>query len=207
MRKFTISNTWYSGDDNIFKNNTLEVNTGITVLVGCNGIGKTTLLHQIKENLKDNDIPVCSYNFFEDDEKKMRQKYLVNGETRKLANFVTSSEGERITYIACDLFYKIGRMINENPNSKEYWVLIDAIDSGLSIDGIIEVKESIGTVLEENKDKDVYFLISTNSYELARKEKCLMVENGKYTRFFSYEDYRNYILDSRNYKNKRDGGL
>ena len=206
MRKFTLSNTWYSDYNNIFKNNTLEVNTGITVLVGCNGIGKTTLLHQIKENLKDNDIPVCSYNFFEDDEKKMRQKYLANGETRKLANFVTSSEGERITYIACDLFYKIGRMINENPNSKEYWVLVDAIDSGLSIDGIIEVKESIGTVLEENKDKDVYFLISTNSYELARKEKCLMVENGKYTRFFSYEDYRNYILDSRDYKNKRDGG-
>lgn len=206
MRKFTLSNTWYSDYNNIFKNNTLEVNTGITVLVGCNGIGKTTLLHQIKENLKDNDIPVCSYNFFEDDEKKMRQKYLANGETRKLANFVTSSEGERITYIACDLFYKIGRMINENPNSKEYWVLVDAIDSGLSIDGIIEVKESIGTVLEENKDKDMYFLISTNSYELARKEKCLMVENGKYTRFFSYEDYRNYILDSRDYKNKRDGG-
>lgn len=207
MRKFTLSNTWYGGSDNIFKNNTLEVNTGITVLVGCNGIGKTTLLHQIKQNLKDNDIPVCSYDFFEDDEKKMRQKYLVDGETRKLANFVTSSEGERITYITCDLFYKIGRMINENPNSKEYWVLVDAIDSGLSIDGIIEVKESIGWVLEENKDKDVYFLISTNSYELARKEKCLMVENGKYTRFFSYEDYRNYILDSRDYKNKRDGGL
>lgn len=52
MRKFTLSNTWYGGDDNIFKNNTLEVNTGITVLVGCNGIGKTTLLHQIKQNLK-----------------------------------------------------------------------------------------------------------------------------------------------------------
>lgn len=206
MRKFTLSNTWYSGGDNIFKNSTLEVNTGITVLVGCNGIGKTTLLYQIKQNLKDNDIPVCSYDFFEDDEKNMRQKYLVDGNMRELANFVTSSEGERITYIACDLFYKIGRMINENPNSKEYWVLVDAIDSGLSIDGIIEVKESIGTVLEENKDKDVYFLISTNSYELARKEKCLMVENGKYTRFFSYEDYRNYILSSRDYKNKRDGG-
>lgn len=206
MRKFTLSNTWYSGYNNIFKNNTLEVNTGITVLVGCNGIGKTTLLHQIKENLKDNDIPVCSYDFFEDDEKNMRQKYLANGKMRELANFVTSSEGERIIDIACDLFYKIGRMINGNPNSKEYWVLVDAIDSGLSIDGIIEVKESIGTVLEENKDKDMYFLISANSYELVRKEKCLMVENGKYTRFFSYEDYRNYILDSREYKNKRDGG-
>ena len=206
MRKFTLSNTWYGDYNNIFKNNTLEVNTGITVLVGCNGIGKTTLLHQIKENLKDNDIPVCSYNFFEDDEKKMRQKYLADGETRKLANFVTSSEGERIVYIACYLFYKIGRMINENPNSKEYWILVDAIDSGLSIDAIAEVKESIEWVLEENKDKDIYFLISTNSYELARKEKCLMVENGKYTRFFSYEDYRNYILDSRDYKNKRDGG-
>lgn len=43
MRKFTLSNTWYGDDNNIFKNNTLEVNTGITVLVGCNGIGKTTL--------------------------------------------------------------------------------------------------------------------------------------------------------------------
>lgn len=137
----------------------------------------------------------------------MRQKYLENGETRKLANFVTSSEGERIIYIACDLFYKIGRMVNENPDSKEYWVLIDAIDSGLSIDGIIEVKESIEWVLEKNKDKDVYFLISTNSYEFARQEKCLMVENVKYTRFFSYEDYRNYILNSRDYKNKRDGDL
>lgn len=206
MREFTLSNDWYACDMKMFKKKNIVLKEGLTVLVGCNGAGKTTLLKQIRESLKCENIPFIDYSYFERGERVMRQKYLSKGDFEALANLVSSSEGERMIDVASNLFFKIGELKRKNPNAKEYWILIDAVDSGLSIDNIIEFKKSIEFVINDMKDTDVYFIVSANSYELARKEKCLMVENGKYTRFFSYEDYRNYILDSRDYKNKRDGG-
>ena len=51
---------------NLYKKRTIELKPGITVLVGCNGIGKTTLLHNIEDVLKKEKIPVAKFDNLSD---------------------------------------------------------------------------------------------------------------------------------------------
>ena len=93
-----------------------------------------------------------------------------------------------------------------NPDAKELWFLFDGIDSGFSIDNIIDFKKQlIPLVTENNAEKDIYFIISANVYEFAREENCFDVINGKYITFSDYEDYRSFILKSKEEKLKRYG--
>ena len=38
---------------------------------------------------------------------------------------------------------------------------------------------------------------------MAREEQCFDVYNGKYIKFDNYEEYRNFILESKQNKNNR----
>lgn len=40
----------------IFNRKNIEIQPGITVLVGCNGAGKSTLIHAMQDELKKNNI-------------------------------------------------------------------------------------------------------------------------------------------------------
>ena len=46
----------------LWKKRTITINDGVTVLVGCNGIGKTSLLHYIKNQLKKENIPCILFD-------------------------------------------------------------------------------------------------------------------------------------------------
>ena len=84
--------------------------------------------------------------------------------------------------------------------------MLDAIDSGLSVDNVIEYKELLfKTILEDCKKRgiEVYIIVSANEYELARGEKCFDVQNCEYVDIPDYETYRKLIINSRKYKNKR----
>ena len=92
----------------------------------------------------------------------------------------------------------------ELETSKERWILLDAIDSGLSVDNIVDLKEQLfETILEYNCGNEIYIIVSANEYELARNEMCFDVYNGKYIEFKNYEEYRDFILKSREWKSKR----
>lgn len=56
-RKFVLEKDYYEEGVNLYKKKTVTINSGVTVLVGCNGIGKTTFLHQIRDRLKKQNIP------------------------------------------------------------------------------------------------------------------------------------------------------
>lgn len=43
-RKFKLIKDCYYKDENIFEKRTITLEPGVTVLVGCNGLGKTTLI-------------------------------------------------------------------------------------------------------------------------------------------------------------------
>lgn len=81
---------------------------------------------------------------------------------------------------------------------------MDAVDSGLSIDAVVDIKEGLfNTILNHYADRDIYIVASANEYELVRGEKCFDVVNCKYVPIKSYEKYRSVILRSREIKNKR----
>ena len=94
----------------------------------------------------------------------------------------------------------------EENNSKELFLLWDAVDSGASIDNIIELKDFFNTIIKDQKEKndiDVFVIVSANSYEMANGEACYDISHNKYISFNDYEEYKKFILKSRKFKERR----
>ena len=220
MRKIKTWEDPYGEGFSICKKSNITLEPGLTVLIGCNGTGKTTLLHNIEEELKTKNIPVVMYDNLNEGGASSRQDALFNNELAFLATAAISSEGENILMnlrrlaAKLKLFIDTGEFKNKQNSfidekkktheSKERWILLDAIDSGFSIDNIIDLKEQLfNTIFKTARDKEVYIVISANEYELARGEKCFDVWQGKYVSIETYDAYREAILESRKQKDKR----
>ena len=52
-------------------------------------------------------------------------------------------------------------------------------------------------------NKDLYIIVSANSYEMANNENCFDVMEGKYINFTDYNDYKKFIINSRKKKDIR----
>lgn len=228
MRKIKTWRDPYDEGFTLTRPKEIELKTGLTVLVGCNGAGKTTLLNNIKAAVKQE--PFLYFNNLTDGGTSSFNSLLHNGDVASAATLWTSSEGEQITHniamIASQLreflrtgetiqskkskrwasIFKNPEEINQEITSKERWILLDAVDSGLSIDNVVDVKENLfDLVIKDAKELglDVYIIISANEYELARNSSCFDVNSGKYIEFDGYEDFRKFILSSRKKKDKR----
>lgn len=230
-RKFQLIKDYYAQGINLYKKKTIEIKPGVTVLVGCNGAGKTTLLHQLQALLKKDNIPCVLYDNLHSGGNASISEAMRNGDVGFCATAMCSSEGENIYMNIGRLAERLGKFIKngEDPKEKilnqlarslalingkdsepepklsnERWVLLDAIDSGFSIDNIVDVKELLfQTMLEHNFDTEIYILVVANEYEMARGENCFDVQNGKYTTFSNYEEYRNFVFKSRTQKDLR----
>lgn len=231
-RKFKITKRYYDDNYDLYKKRSITINEGVTVLVGCNGSGKTTLLRQMKEQLKKENIPVISFDNLKDGGSRAVSSAGFYGDFSFMSAALCSSEGESIvlsisklastlrTFIHTgegqterDMFYRSFVKVIKNDTFEEKkeipnerWILLDAVDSGLSVDNIVDLKEFLfKTILEDDFDDSVYIVVSANEYELCRGENCFDVYNGKYVKFSNYERYRNFILKSREIKEARWG--
>lgn len=204
MKKIRIYQDYYGEDIKMYQKSEIILESGLTVLVGCNGAGKTTLLKQIEENLKKENIPYLYFDNLHDGSSHARSEEAFYGNFEFVAQSMWSSEGENIVMSLVRFARKIGDFFKNNKDNNELWILLDAIDSGLSVDAIVDLKEGFfGTIFERNPDKEIYIVSAANEYELARGEKCFDVINCRYISIKSYERYRNVILKSREQKNDR----
>ena len=91
------------------------------------------------------------------------------------------------------------------PETKERWLLLDAIDSGYSIDNVVEVKNVLKLIINNFKlnGYNLFIVTSANEYELANGEDCFDVNVGEYVKFKDYEDFKEFILKSREKKDIR----
>lgn len=207
----------------------IELEPGLTVLVGCNGAGKTTLLQNIKDEMKKQNVPCHLYNNLHDGGTTSVSEALFYNDMSLGASLWTASEGEAIKINLNQLTTKFNRFLEdgffdirknrlaniiklarndtteETLSTNKRVLLFDAVDSGLSVDSIIELKLVFDTVIEKANELNVelYLIISANEYELARQSKCFDVNNGKYIEFQDYEAYRKFIIKSRANKEKR----
>jgi len=205
---------WYGADDKIkmYKKKYANLKPGVTVLVGCNGAGKTTLIRQITEFVRNNDeVLLLKYDNWEDGQRKTMQDNLLFGNSKELACQVQSSEGENIIINIGNLATKIGSNMTrykEDPKYKRYIILLDAIDSGLSIDHMVYLKKFFNAVIKDStEDKPVYIILSTNSFEFAYEMPCYDIMEGKYITFKDYEEYREFILKTAKLKDIRYGRI
>lgn len=190
--------------EQMFQKTQVTFNPGISVLIGCNGSGKSTLLSLIKNQLNNKEIPYLSYDNLSQGGFNAKEKALgyCNFE---LANvLMSSSEGEQIFINFGQMVTSLRQFVTENKDAKEIWILFDAIDSGLSIDNIVEIKAFINNkLIKENQHMDVYVLISANSYEMCRNSQCFDVRNCKYRLIRTYHEFSKFILKSRELKDIR----
>ena len=236
-RKINIINKgYYDENEVLYKKKSIEIKPGITVLAGCNGIGKTTLLHQIESFLKKENIPCLMFDNLHDGGQNSISYHASLDDFATMSTLMCSSEGESIYINISNLAARLGNFVKTGDNSKndkyeklaraieslvneekepkkevkipdERWILLDAIDSGFSVDNIVDLKEDLfKTILEYNFGNEIYIVVSANEYELCRGEQCFDVYNGKYITFKDYEDYREFILRSREWKEKRNRG-
>lgn len=203
-KKIRVTRDYHEEGDMLYKKSLLTFQPGLTVLIGCNGSGKSTLLIQLKQYLKKKEIPFIFYDNLHEGGSHARNSAVFYGDFSFLASSMASSEGENITLGLQKTASKIGQMIRNHPEQKEFWVLLDAVDSGLSVDSIEDLKRGLfDTILQHNQEKEIYIIVSANEYEMARGEKCFDVTRGAYVSVKSYERYRNVILKTREYKDKR----
>ena len=203
-RTFKLNRDYLDTGCKIYQRTTVTFYPGLTVLVGCNGIGKTTLIHQLQDLLKDKGIPTIHFDNLKDGGSNARRRAGFFGNMDFLIGSFISSEGENIHMNLYNFAGQIARFVETNKDSDELWIFMDAVDSGFSVDNIIELKEDLcKPIIEANPDKNIYIIISANEYELAHGEKCFDVLRGKYREFKSYEAYRSFILRTRQAKDKR----
>ncbi len=220
-RVITIWRDPYNEGFNTCRRKEVTLNSGLTVLVGCNGAGKSTMLQNIKDDL-DHNVPCMLFDNQANTDYAFQKGF--NIDYGMLATYKASSEGERITLNIGKLATKLREFIFKgesgedrerrllwNDSEKEVnfinerWLLLDAVDSGYSIDNVIELKSLFKLIIEDSKKLgvDVYIVIAANEYELANNENCLDVMEGKYVTFKDYEDYKQFILNTRKKKDKR----
>lgn len=205
-RKFKIDNDAYGEGIKMYNKATIELVPGVTVLVGCNGAGKSTLLKQLYHMVQKENIPCVMFDNLRDGGNRARMNAEFCGDMTFLGTSLCSSEGENIRLNMQKFSDMIVKMFKSNPHDQEYWIFADAVDSGFSIDNIVELKENLfEEILDIHKKKDVYIVVSANAYEMARGENCFDVVNGRYVSIKSYEKYRSVVLKSRDRKNKRYG--
>ena len=207
-QKFKIIRDYYDRDEKIYDKTSVEFKPGLTVLVGCNGSGKTTLLRQIKEVCKKNKLPAMEFDNYHDGGSSATSYAGFVGDYSKVAKDLCSSEGEKISGNMAMVAGRIGRFVRDNSDAEKLFILLDAVDSGLSVDNVIELKRDLFSfVIADCTDKgiEIYLIVSANEYELARGEQCFDVSSCKYVKINSYDEYRDVIIETRKKKNKRYG--
>lgn len=205
--RFHITACDNNGEKVLYGNTEFEINPGVTVLVGCNGAGKTTLLRRLKRALDDDGAPVYCHEQMRAQDK-LGRRLAFGGSAEDFVNVLASrwqSEGEGHIHDLGNLLPDMGRFVMANETEHdERWLLLDGLESGLSIDSADDVCGLIDTIEKSVPDGiTLYLVISTNAYELARGRNCIDVQTAEHVQFDTYESYASFIRKSRKKKERR----
>lgn len=194
-----------------------NINAGITMLIGPNGSGKTTALSQLRSLFSTQNDLVKKWNQIDKndnirnlyssylydnvyEEKFAKERWTYSDQMERVAQTFENSEGQDMWDF---LYYKIGeigKVVGKaiKDNKKGIFILLDGLDSGLSLDVINKIrKDVLEFIIETEKkrsDLEVYIICSANSYEFCNNYDCIDVTNQKHITFTNYTDYEKYFV-------------
>lgn len=235
MRFKIHTRNYYDEDQVLYKGRGREGHIDIEfghvyALVGCNGLGKSTLIRQIchdcdtsldrfAHNLLDDYNGLSTFaRFFSDQEeaKEPETFYLPIDRSSNVRGFDTDSlVAEAASYfmstgesLAHDLSPCLAIVKRELPRlkGKEIYILLDDLDVGVSLDVIEDercVIDAMARDLEANGTRYA-ILVAANNYELAKGLECINCADLSPVSFGSYEEYRDFVLSARKWKDARD---
>lgn len=229
-RVFEIYNENYHNENQtLYKSNKLVLQANnVYCLVGCNGLGKSTILHQmiydhhnsLNKTAFDIGSIINPYSLM-GNLKKGKENYeefyiLLNNQTYPTRyqvedNDVYSifgkfkSKGENTIHNLSPSLKSIFNVV-KTLKDKEVYILLDDLDVGVSVDVLIELSGVINRLELLLKDLNInyYIVITANSYELAKRFKCIDTITMEEVSFKDYGDYLKYVCNTRLYKDTRD---
>lgn len=224
---FKIEKYPHEEDVKLFSKSKLEIEDNIIYcLVGCNGSGKTTLINEMINQLKEEgykNLEKKMYDFsfvFNKKEDSVVDKGYIRFDKKSDNN---SNENDYILNNLMGAYSSTGesiiqrygrtlQVIVENIRKgeiKDLWIFFDDCDAGTSIDMIIDIKDVINLIKEDcGKRNIIYHIILTaNSFEMCKDINSISVHDFKPRTFKNYNTFKNFVLKSREIKNKRDEGI
>ena len=119
MRKFKINRDYHDNGYDLYKKRTITINPGVTVLTGCNGIGKSTLLNQMKEQLKKDKIPFIMFDNLHDGDSNSLSEAGFFDDYSFMSMAMCSSEGENIILNIGKLAGRLKSFVKTGVDEKE----------------------------------------------------------------------------------------
>lgn len=206
--KIKINQDYYDTGSELFRYRLINLQPGVTILTGCNGSGKTTLLSQFKLYCKRNNIECLKYDNYKDGGSRATDRYSYFGNMDVLLLDITSSEGERIFYNLSRFSQEIRQVVSTIEKDGSFFLLLDAIDSGLDAITIERVKKEFLYQVKdfcENSGITPYVVVTSNTFELSRNENCISLADGKYHPVKTYNQYRKIVEKTHEMKKVRYG--
>lgn len=186
----------------LYAHHSISFDTGVTFIVGCNGSGKTTLMNRINEQFRWGQVAgVVSRRFNCADVQTPLDGFLMGGRSEFAATMLMSSEGERMAQALVSAFDWMWDQ-NRNDDVEEIWMMLDSLDSGLDIPTLRMIRGVLDDV-PPKVDKDIYIIVSANSYALIEGRECLDVNTTRMLSFSDWSDYARFCDRSNERKNMR----
>ena len=220
-----LPDTDFDGNRKLFPKKSLELEPNtVYCLVGCNGSGKTTLVDYMIENLrkkgaekaydrlaglkraftgKEFDFTKCDNYYISFDRKSedgINEDYFISK-----AMTTYCSTGESIITRFGGVLGILGDFIRKPEyKNKNLFIFFDDCDAGTSLDVICEIIDVVNMIKDDCAANGItyYFILTANSYEIARNCQCIDVNTFKPISFKDYEDYKKFVLKSKARKDK-----
>jgi hypothetical protein len=150
----------------------------------------------LREDLSSNNYEFYNFDNLHDGGSNSISKAEFYGDIVHMSRMIISSEGEGIMANFAKVASAIGRFVRDSkakyPNDPVF-IIMDAIDSGLSVNNIIRIKDLFNIIKKDCKDAVI--ITSCNTFELARDSYCWDVMNSKPIEFKTYTKYHKFICD------------